>query len=381
MSINNTPSTLKLEPQAFSKQSHQFWTLQIAGWLGYAVVVFLAIIRPQITQPDFNSVGQFTNLIVETLSGFSLSYLQWLFIQKIVHLPLKKTLFFSFISAATLGVIFNVIKLSVFKVVVYQQHWNESWNMLEFGGWLLFSLTTMFVWTSIFFIMLYNTKLQKEHEMLLRAQTAAKDAQLQMLRYQLNPHFMFNTMNAISTLIYKNENDKANEMLDKLCEFFRYSLDKNDKSKTSLRKELELLELYLSIEKVRFAQRLQIHFDIEPQTKNGQVPNMFLQPLVENAIKYAVEPQKSGGSIYISTQKVKDRLVLNVIDDGKELNEKINEGFGIGISNTKARLEVMFNGDYQVDIGRGKFTDKSTETKVGTKVTISIPFEILTNDQ
>jgi len=380
MNIDSTTSTLELEPQTFSKQSHQFWTLQITGWLGYAVVVFLAIIRPQISQPDFNALGQFINLVVETFSGFILSYLQWLFIRKIVHFPLKKTLLFSFTSAATLGLIFNVIKLSVFKVVVYQQHWNEAWNMLEFGGWLLFSLTTMFVWTSIFFIMLYNTKLQKEHEMLLRAQTAAKDAQLQMLRYQLNPHFMFNTMNAISTLIYKNENDKANEMLDKLCEFFRYSLNKHDKSKTTLRKELELLELYLSIEKVRFGQRLQITFDIEAQTKDCQVPNMLLQPLVENAIKYAIEPNKEGGSVFISTQKVSDRLVLLVIDNGKELTEKSNEGFGIGISNTKARLDAMFNGDYQVNISQEQQVENTNNLKSGTKVYIAIPFEKLTHE-
>ena len=223
-------TSLEIESQTFSKQSHQFWILQIAGWLGYALVVFLAIIRPQFVEPNFNLGGQLLNLLVETLSGFFLSYLQWRLIRRIVHLPLKQTLFFSFFSAAVQGLIYNIIKMSSFKVLVHHQHWNEGWSMLEFGGWLLFSLTTMFVWTAIFFIMLYNTKLQKEHEMLLRAQTSAKDAQLQMLRYQLNPHFMFNTLNAISTLIYKHENDKANEMLDKLCEFFRYSLDNNAKN-------------------------------------------------------------------------------------------------------------------------------------------------------
>lgn len=232
-------TSLELESQTFSKQSHQFWTLQIAGWLGYALVVFLAIIRPQLDAPNFSLAGQIVNLMVETMSGFLLSYLQWRLIRRIVHLPLKKTLFFSFCSAAVLGLIYNVIKMSSFKVIVHHQHWNEGWNMLEFGGWLMFSLTTMFVWTSIFFIMLYNTKLQKEHERLLRAQTAAKDAQLQMLRYQLNPHFMFNTMNAISTLIYKHENDKANEMLDKLCEFFRYTLEQHAKIVRITMKKLE----------------------------------------------------------------------------------------------------------------------------------------------
>jgi len=215
--------------------------------------------------------------------------------------------------------------------------------------------------------MLYNTKLQKEHEMLLRAQTLAKEAQLEMLRYQLNPHFMFNTMNAISTLIYKNENDKANEMLDKLCNFFRYSLDKNDKSKTTLQKELELLDLYLSIEKVRFAERLQVELAIEDNVLGCRVPSMLLQPLVENAIKYAIELSKEGGAITICAQKVEERLVLKVMDDGQGLNKNLKEGFGIGMSNTKARLDAMFNGDFDVSL--------ASSENGGATVLISIPFE------
>lgn len=369
MDESGIESSLQIESQAFSKQSHQFWTLQITGWLGYAFIVFLAIIRPQFDDPNFNLSGQIINLIVETMSGFFLSYFQWLLIRRIVHLPLKNMLFFSFFSAGVLGLIYNVIKISSFKVIVHHQHWNESWNMLEFGGWLLFSLTTMFAWTSIFFIMLYNTKLQKEHEMLLRAQTLAKDAQLQMLRYQLNPHFMFNTMNAISTLIYKNENDKANEMLDKLCEFFRYSLDNNAKSKTTFKKELELLDLYLSIEKVRFANRLNVDMQISDEVLKCQVPSMLLQPLVENSIKYAIEPRKEAGNITITAKKNYDRLVLLVIDNGDGQSNTISTGFGIGMSNTKARLDAMFNGDYEISI-----TDNEQQ---GTTVSISVPFETL----
>lgn len=367
MEKNRVTSTFKLGAQAFSKQSHQFWILQIAGWLAYSIVVFLAIIRPQLGQPQFNFSGQIFNLLLETLSGFLLSYLQWLFICKIVHLPVRWTLFFSFVSASTLGIVFNIIKLSTYKVVVYNQQWNEEWDMLEFGGWLLFSLTTMFVWTSIFFIMLYNTKLQKEHEMLLRAQTAAKDAQLQMLRYQLNPHFMFNTMNAISTLIYKHENDKANEMLDKLCEFFRYSLDKSDRSIATLKKELELLELYISIEKVRFGKRLTININICEEVLDCLVPYMLLQPIVENAVKYAVEPRKEGGNIFIKAEKIENRLVLKITDEGKRLKAKVRDGFGIGMTNTKARLDAMFNGDYEVTITENE--------QGGTIVSIYIPFE------
>jgi len=361
-----TDSTLELTPNTLSNINSQFWTLQIAGWLGYAIVVFIAIVRPQLDDPGFNFSGQIINLLVETMSGFVLSYIQWLLIRRIVHLPLNVTLALSFIFAAILGLVYNIIKLSFYKVIVYHQQWNEAWNMLEFGGWLLFSLTTMFVWTAIFFVMLYNTRLQKEHEMLLRAQTAAKDAQLQMLRYQLNPHFMFNTMNAISTLIYKHDNDKANEMLDMLCEFFRYTLDKNDKSNTSLKKEIELLDLYLSIEKVRFGQRLNIKMDICSSVLKAQVPSMLLQPLVENAIKFAIEPNKLPGTIIIMAKQQDERLILKIIDDGEGIKTKSKAGFGIGLTNTKARLDAMFNSNYEINISQGD--------NKGTEVYISIPF-------
>ena len=360
-------SSLAIEQKAFSKQSHQFWTIQVAGWLGYALVVFVAIIRPQFDSIDFNLSGQVINLCVETMFGFLLSYLQWVFIRKIVHLPINKTLFFSFTFAAFLGLIYNIVKLSSYKIIVYNQHWNEAWDMLEFGGWLMFSLMTMFAWTSIFFVMLYNTRLQKEHERLLTAQTLAKDTQLKMLRYQLNPHFMFNTLNAISTLILKNENDKANEMLEKLCDFFRYTLDFKEKSKTSLKKELDLLELYLSIEKVRFASRLTVTLDIDSQALACQVPNMLLQPLVENSVKYAIEPRKVGGSIIIKAECLNNRLNLAVMDNGQGYNEHSKKGFGIGISNTKARLDAIYNGDYYIDL--------HSEPNQGTTVKISMPIE------
>ena len=324
---------LELESSAFKRLSKQFWSLQIGGWLGYMFVVFIAIIRPQFDSPDFNLVGQIINLIVETLSGFCLSLLQWLFIQRVIHNTLKQTLIMSFSSAAVLGLLYNIIKLGSYKVIVHSQQWNEAWNMLEFGGWLLFSLATMFVWTSIFFIMLYNSKLQKEHEQLLRAQTLAKDAQLEMLRYQLNPHFMFNTMNAISTLILKEENDTASEMLDKLCDFFRHSLEATKQSNSTLKDELDLLELYLSIEKVRFGKRLKVNFDVDKDVMHCVLPNMLCQPIIENAVKYAVEPSKDGAEITFKAYKSGESLVIKITDTGQAVKESHSKGFGIGLQN------------------------------------------------
>ncbi len=331
-------------------------------------VVFIAIIRPQFESPDFNLNGQIINLAVETLSGFVLSFIQWLFIQRVIHRTLQQTLIMSFLSAALLGLIFNVIKLACYKVIVHNQQWNQAWNMLEFGGWLLFSLATMFVWTSVFFIMLYNSKLQREHEQLLIAQSQAKDAQLEMLTYQLNPHFMFNTMNAISTLILKEENSTASEMLDKLCDFFRYSLRATKQTKSSLKDELDLLQLYLSIEKVRFGNRLKVNFDIDDDVLQCVLPNMLCQPIIENAVKYAVEPSKEGGDIFFTASKKGEQLVIEITDTGKTFEDVKRKGFGIGLRNTRSRLEVMFNGHCNVDL--------SHEHGKGNTVTMTMPYEV-----
>jgi sensor histidine kinase YesM len=350
----------------FSKPDHQFWTLQVFGWIGYFVVVFLAIIRPQFEQVAFDFSGQMLNLTIETLSGFLLSSMLWFMIRRIVHLSLRITLLISFGSAALLGCIFNVIKLASYKFIIHDQVWYEQLNMLEFGGWLLFSVATMYVFTAIFFVMLYNNRLQKEHEMLLRAQNSAKEAQLEMLRYQLNPHFMFNTLNAISTLIFKNENDKANEMLDKLCAFFRHSLVQKNDQKSTLKEELELMELYLSIEKVRFAERLTVLLDIEPNTHSAKVPTLFLQPLLENAVKYGVESSKEGGRIKINAKCRKDKLIVTVFNDGKSVTEEKRKGFGIGLNNTKERLNTMFNQSCKVELVECGSS--------GIKVTLEMPF-------
>ena len=354
-----------LNTESLVNLKKQFWMIKVLGWLTYGLFVFVAIIRPQLELPNFNFFGQMINLFAEMLCGFFLSYIQWLLIGKVFHLQHRYTLFLSFITATILGGIYNVFKLSFYKVIVYEQRWNEAWNMLEFGGWLLFSLTTMFVWTSVYFVILYNAKLQKEHEMLLRAQTATKEAQLQMLRYQLNPHFMFNTMNAISTLIYKKENEKAGEMLDKLCSFFRYSLVQNKTQKSTLLRELDLLELYLSIEKTRFGKRLSVSTNTTDDTHHAQVPSLFLQPIIENAVKYGIEPRKENGTVEINARRLGNRLLITVYNDGAKDCQIKESGFGIGLKNTRERLMTMYNDDCDLTV---------EQLSSGTKVSIDMPF-------
>ena len=346
-------------------QHYQFWLLQTFGWCGYALVLFLAIIQPQINTLGFNFSGQLSNLCLETLAGFLLSYLQWIIVRRIVRYRLKWTLALSFLSSAILGFAWNVIKLISFKVVVYQQVWHEHWDMLEFGGWLLFSVATMFVWNAIFFIMLYNRKLQQEHELLLRARTSEKEAQLQMMRYQLNPHFMFNTMNAISTLIYRNDNERANEMLEKLCTFLRHSLEYQSDKHSRLKREIEMAQLYLSIEKVRFSERLNIKVLVPKEILIAHVPSLVLQPVLDNAVKHGIESRSEAGEIVIRGWRKGDTLMLEVTDSGSHsVDHKI--GFGIGLNNTRERIKTLFNGEGSVKLRKNN--DGSTS------VTLVMPF-------
>jgi LytS/YehU family sensor histidine kinase len=190
-----------------------------------------------------------------------------------------------------------------------------------------------------------------------------------MLRYQLNPHFMFNTMNAISTLILKQENETASEMLDKLCDFFRHSLEATKLSQSTLSEELDLLHLYLSIEKVRFGKRLRVNFNVDDAVLKCVLPNMLCQPIIENAVKYAVEPSKVGGEISFSAYKKSGNLVIKITDTGSTMPQKNNKGFGIGLQNTRSRLEVMFNGQCSVTL--------LPNNECGNTVTLSMPYEVI----
>ena len=142
-----------------------------------------------------------------------------------------------------------------------------------------------------------------------------------MLRYQLNPHFLFNTLNAISTLILDNQNRKANHAVTRLSEFLRYTLDQDPMKKVTLRQEIEALDLYLGTERLRFGERLRLEYAIEEAALEALVPSLLLQPLLENALKYAVSPREQGGMVRIEGRTRGAMLERRVIDDGPGLRE------------------------------------------------------------
>ncbi len=233
---------------------------------------------------------------------------------------------------------------------------NSAWVWRDFGGWYFTALLIFMCWSALYHGIKYALLLQTECDEAtnqaiaaklqgLQASETAKEAQLQMLRYQLNPHFLFNTLNAIYALIKLGDKESAKAMVAKLSKFLRYSLDINLNQLVSLSHELDALNLYLEIEKVRFGARLELKTDIEPAASLCLVPSLILQPLVENAIKYAIAEQENGGTIAIEAFVEKNQMVLIVSDDGpgvELINGKLPHPSGIGLCNTQKRLETLF---------------------------------------
>ena len=170
----------------------------------------------------------------------------------------------------------------------------------EFFGAILLDFALLAAWSALYYGINYYLLLEEEIDQRARLENQASSAQLAMLRYQLNPHFLFNTLNSISTLVLLKQTERANAMLARLSSFLRYTLANEPTAQVTLAQEVETLKLYLEIEKMRFEDRLRPHFRIDAETIGARLPSLLLQPLVENAIKYAVTPSEDGADIWIS---------------------------------------------------------------------------------
>lgn len=218
----------------------------------------------------------------------------------------------------------------------------------------------------IFHVIRYREQMRARelHEERLQAQLAR--AELQILKMQLQPHFLFNTLNTIYNLAPQNSR-KAQLMIARLSELLRLSLEHVSTETVPLQRELEFLNSYLEVEKTRFEERLQIVFEIDPETLDAEVPNMILQPLVENSVRHGIGKKAAGGTIRVSSRKTGNKLVLLVMDDGKGLSPGLSSVVrGIGLSNTRARLAQLYGQDFHFDL---------SPAMEGTKATIEIPFQ------
>ncbi len=203
----------------------------------------------------------------------------------------------------------------------------------------------------------------------LELETRLTQANLQTLKMQLQPHFLFNTLNTISSLIHENPK-VADDMVGSLSQFLRTTLDVSAKNEVPLRTELDFVERYLEIQQTRFGHRLRICREIDPTVVEALVPPLLLQPLVENAIRYGIESREAGGTVTIRARREENVLRLEISDDGEGFSDGqlLGTGNGIGLSNTKARLQELYGDQHQFKL--------TAHPPTGACVQIEIPFRL-----
>jgi signal transduction histidine kinase len=214
-----------------------------------------------------------------------------------------------------------------------------------------------------------NTQLvaQRDSMRSLELERQLSSAHLRALQMQLEPHFLFNTLNAVTTLVEFGRREQALETLEHLNTVLKQVLKRNTPSKIPLAQELEVLESYLAIEQVRFADRLRVEINLDPNALDGLVPCFLLQPIVENAIRHGIAHCEDSGWIETSAQRVGTRMRLHVRDNGPGMKGRSAVGFGLGLSNTKERLAYFYQNDYE-------FRAFQPESG-GFQVSITIPYE------
>jgi two-component system, LytTR family, sensor kinase len=203
----------------------------------------------------------------------------------------------------------------------------------------------LLAWASTYFALLAGVQARSAERREQQFRSAAKAAELRSLRYQVNPHFLFNTLNSLSALVMTGKADRAEKMIQTISRFYRHSLANEPTADVALRDEFDLQKLYLDIEAVRFPTRLVCVFDLPADLEEARVPGMILQPLVENSVKYAISPVSRRVTITLAAREEFDRLVITVSDDGPGVPQGASHGFGIGLANVRDRLEARFGPD------------------------------------
>jgi signal transduction histidine kinase len=356
------PLRVRQEP-FFEDKNRAFWILQSAGWAGYFVLRTLSGMA--------NAMGwsYIIHTALLTGTGYSVTLLMAAAYRRLIKQRPVVTWVVSIILVLLCSAAFSAI---------------ETWSYatflkpgarpvgVEFFGAILLDFALLAAWSALYFAINYYLLLEERHDRMVRLESQANHAQLAMLRYQLNPHFLFNTLNSISTLVLLKQTERANAMLSRLSSFLRYTLVNEPTGSVTVEQEVETLKLYLEIEKMRFEERLRPHFRIEKSAALARLPSLLLQPLVENAIKYAVTPQEDGADIIVDARRLGDRVVLAVADTGPGADSgytvRAEQSTGVGLANIRDRLAQAYGADHSFET--------QTNADGGFSVTIEIPYQI-----
>ena len=334
-------SVSRIQPQPFfADKNRAFWNLQSLGWAG----AFL--LRGSSTIANGQPVSSLVPVLISTVTGYSVTLLiavVFRFLQKQRPIVTWGVSIVTVVAAAGLVAFIDAWVFST------QNRGSETAGVQLFLGAFYLSMTLLGAWSALYYAINFYLTVEEQADQLLRLENQASSAQLAMLRYQLNPHFLFNTLNSISTLVLLKQTDRANAMLSRLSSFLRYTLINEPTAQVTIAQEVETLKLYLEIEKMRFEDRLRPVFTIDPAVAQARLPSLLLQPLVENAIKYAVTPKEEGAEIAITAQPAGENVRIVVSDTGPGLNEgnvrpniPAHAGTGVGLANIRDRLIQAF---------------------------------------
>jgi sensor histidine kinase YesM len=344
----------------FEDKNRAFWILQTIGWSGYFFLRTLSGFA--------NNLGWM--LLVHTLlltaTGYSLTLLMASLYRRLIRMRPVWTLLLSLAAVVLASVVFSVIE--TWSVATFLKLDFKPQGVAYLGA-LPLNFSLLAAWTALYYGINYFLLLEDQIRLRERLENQASSAQLAMLRYQLNPHFLFNTLNSISTLVLLKQTERANAMLARLSSFLRYTLANEPTAKVTLAQEVETLKLYLEIEKMRFEDRLRPHFRIEPETIGARLPSLLLQPLIENAIKYAVTPAENGDDIWITAAREGQAVRIEVADNGDGSGGEIaaSPSTGVGLANIRDRLSQAYGGAH-------RFETRQNE-RGGFSVIIEIPLE------
>lgn len=362
---------LPLRPTPFfGNKNRAFWRLQMLGWGGAMLLRALSSIANG--QPwSFLII-----VLIATITGFSIS----LILSVIYRALINRTPLITWgITAVVLAIAVGLYAfIDSWVISLYRTDGNSGFAQLFLGVFYL-DLTLLGAWSALYYAINFYVQVEEQNDQLMRLEAQATSAQLAMLRYQLNPHFLFNTLNSISTLVLLKQTEPANAMLSRLSSFLRYTLINEPTGRVTVAQEVETLKLYLDIERMRFEERLATEFRIDDDASPALMPSLLLQPLVENAIKYAVSPLEEGATITIAAQLVGSVLRVTVSDTGPGLQPGTDPStlFGVtssrsdstrvGLANIRDRLAQAYGENQRFEIGE--------RPGGGFMVVIELPFE------
>lgn len=261
--------------------------------------------------------------------------------------------------------------------LVYFEHWKEymlglmSWDALRFHDQYIITV-------GVYYVIQYFQGLQRKDQEKSELALKNKEMQISLLKSQINPHFLFNTLNSISTLVHSSK-EQARKVITQLSDIFRYALDSHSGEMVKLVHEINFIENYIRIQQVRFGERLRFEKNIDPSCMSISIPPMILQPLVENSVKYGIGPKEEGGTISLTVKRSGNIILFEVKDDGLGSNaKKVMDGSssGIGMANTDLRLKSYFGSESKLRISsndRGysvSFYVKDIENKSSSKTLV-----------